>query len=98
MATALSDWLPANRNAVEALLKSNYGIVGTIHLLAGEYDLNFRVESGERCYLPIFRYPSIGVRPGGDSPSRSQICCWTGRNFGKWMTSCPSAYRTITKA
>lgn len=51
MATALSDWLPANRNAVEALLKSNYGIVGTIHLLAGEYDLNFRVESGERCYL-----------------------------------------------
>ena len=51
MATALSDWLPANRNAVEALLKSAYGIVGTIHLLAGEYDLNFRVESGERCYL-----------------------------------------------
>jgi len=38
-------------------------------------------------YLPIFRYPSIGVGPGGDSPIISQICCWTGRNFGKWMSS-----------
>jgi len=38
-------------------------------------------------WLPIFRYPSIGVGPGGDSPIISQICCWTGRNFGKWMSS-----------
>ena len=38
-------------------------------------------------YEPIFRYPSNGVVSGGDSPIRSQICCWTGRNFGKWTSS-----------
>jgi len=45
------------------------------------------VDGSGSAYIPIFRYPSIGVGPGGDSPIISQICCWTGRNFGKWMSS-----------
>ena len=50
--TAITDaWLTANGAAVQDLLGAAYGITGTLHPLAGEYDLNLRVESGERRYL-----------------------------------------------
>ena len=51
MATALSSWLSANRETLHTLLGSAYGIAGTLHPLAGEYDLNLRVASGEQQHL-----------------------------------------------
>lgn len=51
MSAALSAWLSANRDAVQTLLASAYGITGMIEPLVGEYDLNLRVTSGERRYL-----------------------------------------------
>ncbi len=49
--TTSTSWLTANRDALESLLASAYGIAGALQPLAGEYDLNLRVESGERRYL-----------------------------------------------
>ncbi len=49
--TISASWLTANRDALAALLASAYGIAGALYPLAGEYDLNLRVESGAQRYL-----------------------------------------------